>query len=86
MLRLLVLVALGYLVFVFVRILLRKQKVSRPRRNKGEETYRDPVCGVYVTIEDAIVGRLENGEKIYFCSMECLEKYRDSLENKTQIE
>lgn len=82
MFRLLVLAALGYLFFFFVRILLRRQQVPGPGAGKGVETYRDPVCGTYVTMDDAIVGRLENGEKLYFCSMECLDKYRDSLANK----
>ncbi|MEA5114924.1 MAG: transcriptional regulator [Geobacteraceae bacterium] len=82
MLRLLVLAALGYLFFFFVRILLRRQQVARPSADKGVEAFRDPVCGTYVTMDDAIVGRLENGEKLYFCSMECLDKYRDSLANK----
>ncbi len=82
MLRLLVYVALGYLLFCFVRILLRKRQIPKRNAGKGVETFRDPVCGTYVTLEDAIVGRLENGEKLYFCSMECLDKYRESLADK----
>lgn len=46
-----------------------------------EETFRDPVCGVYVTEEDAVIGRLE-GERIHFCSMACLEKYREKIESR----
>jgi len=46
-----------------------------------EETFQDPVCGLYVSPEDATVGRLE-GEKIYFCSLACLEKYQERLNNK----
>jgi len=48
---------------------------------KGEETHRDPVCGVYVAEEDAVVGRIEE-QRVYFCSMACLEKYREQLEHK----
>jgi YHS domain-containing protein len=48
----------------------------------GEETHRDPVCGVYVADEDAVVGRIE-GERVYFCSMACLEKYQQQLETKS---
>jgi YHS domain-containing protein len=29
---------------------------------------------------DAVIGNLE-GRKLYFCSMSCLEKFRDQLEN-----
>lgn len=82
MLRLLVYVALGYLLFRLVRILLRKRTVTGPRAGNSVETFRDPVCGTYVTLDDAIVGRLENGEKLYFCSMECLDRYRESLADK----
>ena len=46
-----------------------------------DETFQDPVCGVYVSPEDATVGRLE-GEKLYFCSVACLEKYQERLNNK----
>ncbi len=80
--RLLVFVALGYLLFCFIRILLRRRETPRPTTGKGVETFRDPVCGTYVTLDDAIVGKLENGEKLYFCSMECLDKYRESQADK----
>lgn len=49
----------------------------------SEETFRDPICGVYVTRDDAVVGNLE-GEKLHFCSKACLERFRDQLENKAQ--
>lgn len=49
---------------------------------KWEETFQDPVCGVYVSREDAVIGRHE-GERLHFCSMECLEKYREQIENKS---
>jgi YHS domain-containing protein len=45
------------------------------------ETYRDPVCGVYVSEEDAVVGRLD-GQRHHFCSLGCLEKYREQLDHK----
>jgi YHS domain-containing protein len=43
-------------------------------------THRDPVCGMYVSEEDAIVGKLD-GQRHYFCSMDCLEKYREQLDH-----
>jgi hypothetical protein len=36
---------------------------------------------MYVTEDDAVVGRLDD-RKVYFCSMECLEKYRETLVDK----
>ncbi len=82
MLRLLVYVALGYLLYRLAGILLRKREIPRPDPDRGVETFRDPVCGTYVTLDDAIVGKLEDGKKLYFCSMECLDKYRENLANK----
>jgi YHS domain-containing protein len=69
---------IGYIVF---RIVRGKKELPSPEATKGEETFRDPVCGVYVTADDAVVGTLE-GERIHFCSHECLEKFRENLEHK----
>lgn len=49
----------------------------------GEETVQDPVCGVYLAREDAVVGNLE-GTRHYFCSMDCLEKFREQLDHTHQ--
>ncbi len=76
------LAALGYLLFFFLRIVLRRQQPRRPGPRKEVTTVRDPVCGTYVTMEDAIAGKLENGQKVYFCSMECLNRYRASRADK----
>ncbi len=35
---------------------------------------------MYVARGDAVIGNME-GRKLYFCSMSCLEKFRDQLEN-----
>jgi len=42
---------------------------------KGEDLVKDPWCGTYVPISSAHTITL-NGEKLYFCSKECLEKYK----------
>lgn len=78
MIRLLIWLVLGYVLYRIVKGYLaqRPQEESPPPR--GEETYLDPVCGVYVTEDDAVIGRVE-GERVYFCSMACLEKYREQL-------
>lgn len=83
MIRLIFVLLIGYCVYLIIKGAMRKTAQSRPvGRQEGEITHKDPVCGVYVTEEDAVVGKLE-GKKIYFCSMECLEKYRKKLENKS---
>jgi YHS domain-containing protein len=81
MLRLLFFLLIGYCIYLVIKGSMKK--VSPPtEKPEGVVAYKDPVCGVYVTEEDAVVGRLE-GEKIHFCSMECLEKYRERLDNKS---
>lgn len=81
--RLLIWLILIYVGFKIVQGFLRQRgekEQSLPPR--GEETHRDPVCGVYVAERDAVVGRVED-KRLYFCSMACLDKYREQLENKS---
>ncbi len=80
MIRLLVWILLGYVVYLMFKGRAGSKELPK-EKPVGEETHRDPVCGVYVTKDDAVVGRLE-GERLYFCSMACLEKYREQIENK----
>ncbi len=83
MIRFLFMFLIGYCIYLMFRGSGKKQVEPRATEKPvGEMTYKDPVCGVYVSEDDAVVGRLE-GERIYFCSMECLEKYRESLEKKS---
>lgn len=77
MTRLLVLLLIGYGLYLLLRR-TKHQIDAKPRTPDETETYRDPVCGVYVAPEDATVGTVE-GKKLYFCSMACLEKYREQL-------
>lgn len=60
-----------------------RNRVPGRRESGGDaaETHRDPVCGMYVSEEDAVVGRLD-GQRHYFCSMTCLERYREQLDHK----
>ncbi len=79
-----------YIGFRIVKGFIAQRKSEEPaiEPRKEDEAVRDPVCGVYVAKDDAVVGKLE-GERIHFCSMACLEKYREQLaqreaaENKT---
>jgi len=77
MMRLLIWFLLGYVLFRIVKGYLAQRPQEEPP-HRGEETHQDPVCGVYVTQDDAVIGRVE-GERIYFCSHACLEKYREQL-------
>ncbi len=78
--RFIILLLVGYCVYLLLKNRAR-QELPREAAPKGEETHLDPVCGVYVAEQDAVVGRIEE-QRIYFCSMACLEKYREKLEHK----
>lgn len=80
--RLLLWLILGYIGYRIIRGFLAGKDVAAPKPHKDTEAFQDPVCGVYVSAEDATVGRLE-GEKIYFCSRECLDKYQEKLQGKS---
>ncbi|ABQ24914.1 YHS domain-containing protein [Geotalea uraniireducens] len=78
MARLLVMIIVGYVLYLMFK--------GRPGAKEfpkdampDDETFKDPVCGVYVTKDDAVIGTMD-GEKFHFCSMACLEKFREQLE------
>ena len=79
--RILLFALVGY----FIYILIKKSsagKLAKKKEEAEEETFRDPVCGVYLSEGDAVIGRHE-GERIHFCSMACLEKHREQVEHTT---
>ena len=77
-----------WMLFIYIGIRIVKAlaapKDTRPGavagRDAAEVTHRDPVCGVYVAEDDAVIGTLD-GRRHYFCSMNCLEKFRDQLDH-----
>ena len=76
----------GLLLYIGYRIILSltstKKTTTKPGGNREPDsvTHRDPVCGVYVSEEQAVIGN-HDGQRHYFCSMNCLEKYREQLEH-----
>ena len=87
--RLIFWLLIGYVFFRIIRGYMMGRQVDhdpgKPGRKAdattGDETYRDPVCGVYVAEDDAVIGRLDD-KRIHFCSMECLDKYREQIAHK----
>jgi YHS domain-containing protein len=79
--KLLVWLVLGYVVYRIFKGFASGKDEQVSVEPGGKEVHCDPVCGVYVSGDDAVIGNLE-GEKLYFCSRECLEKFRDQLEIK----
>ncbi len=80
MIKLLMWLLLGYVVYLIIKGKSIKKELPK-EKPAGEETHRDPVCGVYVAADDAVVGRLE-GKRIFFCSMACLEKFQEQVTHK----
>lgn len=90
--RLFQLLSWGVLIYIGYRILTGFLKGKKGEQAKGQEdrgyesaeTFLDPVCGRYVSEDDSVVGR-NNGERVHFCSMECLERYREKLEKEASL-
>jgi YHS domain-containing protein len=80
MLLWLLLIYIGYRIVVALVGGKKKEVSDDARGPEATTTHRDPVCGLYVSEEDAVVGRLD-GERHYFCSMKCLEKFREQLDH-----
>lgn len=80
--RLIIMLILIYVGFKIVQGFMQKNQGEKPavQEPEKEEAFQDPVCGVYVTEDDAVIGRHE-GKRIHFCSMACLEKYRANIEH-----
>jgi len=80
MIRLLLLVIVGFLVYSVVVALLRGlgRRPTAPAHEKsaeGETMVKDPVCGTYLPRSDALTGTV-SGETRYYCSQECRERDR----------
>jgi YHS domain-containing protein len=74
----LVWILVGYLVYRMVR---GKAAPEIEKESSATETFQDPVCGVYVSEADAVVGNLE-GKRLHFCSLDCLKEFEKSLQHR----
>ena len=80
--RMLIWLILIYVGFKIVKgFMAQRQTELPPEKPADDEAVQDPVCGRYVPKDDAVVGKLE-GERIYFCSADCREKYREQLNHQ----
>ncbi len=80
--RILIWLILAYVGFKIVKGYLAGRVEPAPTREETE-THQDPVCGVFVAADDAVIGRVGD-KRIHFCSIDCLEKYRESLTESNQ--
>ncbi len=69
--RFLILLLACYLVYRYVK---GKAKPEIAKESAATETFQDPVCGVYVSEADAVVGNLQ-GKRYHFCSLGCLQQF-----------
>ena len=82
MIRLIIAGIIVYVIYRLSRALFTpsERKVSgrasgTPPRIQGEDLVKDPCCGTYVPVTSAYKAVVK-GETVYFCSRECLEKYK----------
>ena len=80
MLRLLVWLLIAYLVYRMVKGKAPAAEIAK--ENNATETFQDPVCGLYVSEADAVVGNLE-GKRYHFCSMDCLRSFEKKIQQKS---
>ena len=69
--RFLIWLLVGYLVY---RMLRGKGAPKIVKEQAATETFQDPVCGVYLSEADAVLGNLE-GKRYHFCSLGCLQQF-----------
>ena len=81
LMRYLIIFALIYLFYYLFKKTFfpskRTRKVFRkyPRATADKELVQDPQCHTYISKEGALKTSI-NGEVFYFCSQECLEKFK----------
>jgi len=81
MIRLLLLILSGFVIYSVVSGILNSIKSQRPesQSNEGEPMVEDPQCGTYLPLSDAIKATI-HGRQHYFCSKKCLKEYKKSQE------
>ena len=80
MIKLLIMVLLGFVGYSMLQGLMRpkqpRHKAPRTRSHDGEQMVEDPQCGTFIPLGDAVQAKID-GKQYYFCSRECLNKYRE---------
>lgn len=85
MIKLLLFVLFCYVIYALLTSLFRPLLGKAPQRpgaeanrsGSGEAMVKDPECGTYLPVGDAIKKTI-SGQECYFCSNECLEKYKET--------
>jgi uncharacterized protein len=81
--RLLIFLGLLILLYYLVKGWISPSRSRRIERARGEqelegEMVKDPCCETYIPRDSAIRARID-GRDHYFCSKECLRKFKDQM-------
>ena len=73
------LVYVSFRAFTQLNRYLKSQDARREIKPDGRDTaikemVQDPVCGVFITAQEAIT-TVDKGKTVYFCSTQCRDKY-----------
>ncbi len=73
--RLIIFIIIGYLGYVLYKSWFSNSKKEIKSSTKTDNTLvLDPYCGVYHSKSNAVIAKFK-GEKLYFCSKECRDKF-----------
>ena len=77
MIRLIIYFTIIYFAINLIKALISpKKRTTGKNSNSSEYMVEDPYCGTFIPKSSAIKKK-SGGEKLYFCSKECWQKYKD---------
>ena len=77
MIRLIIYFTIIYFAINLMKALISPKKAHESKNsNSGEDMVEDPYCGTFIPKSSALEKR-SGGEKLYFCSKECWQRYKD---------
>ena len=75
MIRLIIYFAIIYFVINLIKALISPKK-SNQSKDSAEDMVEDPYCGTFIPKSSALEKK-SGGEKLYFCSKECWQQYKN---------
>ena len=77
MIRLIIYFAIIYFAINLIKALISTRKSDQSKNNNAsEDMVEDPYCGTFIPKSSALEKKF-GGKKIYFCSKECWQQYKD---------
>ena len=79
MIRLIIYFAIIYFAINLIKALISPKINGKSRNNNsGEDMVEDPNCRTFIPKSSALEKK-SGGEKLYFCSKECWQQYKDKV-------